>query len=155
MKQSLGFPVGGAVDELFCSWYFTWLVSKREGKPISGKLLDILTEYVELKEILEEVIDSYWFPKIFMRSVYTEVSPCLKAGNIRVKMSSLLPVTGYLGDILEDLGHPLTESLKAIVFLLKLSPKDFFASSSGQPQKLVSAVKEMRSIATQPSSRKN
>ena len=94
MKQSLGFPVGGAVDELFCSWYFTWLVSKREGKPISGKLLDILTEYVELKEILEEVIDSFWFPKIFMRSVYTEVSPCLKAGNIRVKMSSLLPVTG-------------------------------------------------------------
>ena len=64
-------------------------------------------------------------------------------------------ISGYLGDILEDLGHPLTESLKSIVFLLKLSPKEFLTSSSGQPQKLVSAVKEMRSIATQPTSRKN
>ena len=68
---------------------------------------------------------------------------------------SLYFILGYLGDILEDLGHPLTESLKSIVFLLKLSPKEFLTSSSGQPQKLVSAVKEMRSIATQPTSRKN
>jgi hypothetical protein len=55
---------------------------------------------------------------------------------------------GYLGDILEDLGHPLTESLKSVVFLLKLPAKDFAASSSGEPQKLVSAVKEMRSLST-------
>ena len=62
---------------------------------------------------------------------------------------------GYLGDILEDLGHPLTESLKSLVLLLKLSAKDFAASSAGEPQKLVSAVKEMRSLTSVAGARKN
>ena len=52
---------------------------------------------------------------------------------------------GYLGDILEDLGHPLTEGLQSIVYLLKLQPKDYWTSSNDHPQKLVSAISKMRS----------
>ena len=62
---------------------------------------------------------------------------------------------GYIGDILEDLGHPLTESLKSVVSLLKVPSKDFVSGSSGEPQKLVSAVKEMRSLSTTGGGRKN
>ena len=53
---------------------------------------------------------------------------------------------GYLGDILEDLGHPLTEELQTIVTLLKMPAKDFASASSHSPQKLVSQVKLMRCI---------
>ena len=53
---------------------------------------------------------------------------------------------GYLGDILEDLGHPLTDGLQSLVALLKLPPKDFTSSSSEYPPKLVSAVGAMRKI---------
>merc|ERR1712025_418612 len=51
---------------------------------------------------------------------------------------------GYLGDILEDLGHPLTENLSSLSRLLKLPIRDLHDSE--EPQKLVSAVKQMRSI---------
>jgi hypothetical protein len=34
-------------------------------------------------------------------------------------------VTGYLGDILEDLGHPLTGELSSATTLLKLPAKTF------------------------------
>jgi hypothetical protein len=54
---------------------------------------------------------------------------------------------GYIGDILEDLGHPLTDSLKSVVVLLKLPAKDFVAASSAEPQKLASIIKEMRSLS--------
>ena len=53
---------------------------------------------------------------------------------------------GYIGDILEDLGHPLTESLKSVVSVLKVPLKDFVSGSSGEPQKLVSIIREMRSL---------
>lgn len=53
---------------------------------------------------------------------------------------------GYLGDILEDLGHPLTEGLKSVSALLRLPPKEFGAASAQEPQKLVSAVRQMRNL---------
>ena len=55
-------------------------------------------------------------------------------------------ILGYLGDILEDLGHPLTESLQSIVHLLKLAPKDYISGSSEHPPKLASAINAMRKI---------
>jgi hypothetical protein len=56
-------------------------------------------------------------------------------------------LVGYLGDILEDLGHPLTEGLSNLSKLLRLPIKDFTASATSQePQKLVSTVKQMRNI---------
>jgi len=53
---------------------------------------------------------------------------------------------GYLGDILDDLGHSLTEGLNSIVFLLKLTPKDYWSSSTDHPQKLVSTIRKMRNL---------
>ena len=54
-------------------------------------------------------------------------------------------ISGYLGDILEDLGHPLTESLSSLSRLLKLPAKDFRGTTE-EPQKLVSAVKQIRQL---------
>ena len=52
---------------------------------------------------------------------------------------------GYLGDILEDLGHPLTEGLSSLSRLLRVSPKEL--RESKEPQRnLVSAIKQMRII---------
>lgn len=53
---------------------------------------------------------------------------------------------GYLGDILDDLGHSLTEGLISIVFLLKLTPKEYWTSSTEHPQKLVSTIRKMRNL---------
>ena len=55
-------------------------------------------------------------------------------------------ILGYLGDILEDLGHPLTDGLQSLVALLKLPSKEYASSSSEYPPKLVSAVGAMRKI---------
>ncbi len=38
---------------------------------------------------------------------------------------------GYLGDILEDLGHPLSDGLQAVLKLLRLPAKDFWVQSTG------------------------
>jgi len=51
---------------------------------------------------------------------------------------------GYIGDILEDLGHPLTDSLSSINRLLKLTPKEL--SSSEEPQKWIQVVTTMRNL---------
>ena len=54
---------------------------------------------------------------------------------------------GYLGDILEDLGHPLTENLSSLSRLLKLPAKDFNSTTTSQePQKLVTQIKTMRNL---------
>ena len=39
---------------------------------------------------------------------------------------------GYLGDILEDLGHPLSDGLAAVLKLLRLPAKDFWVQSTGK-----------------------
>jgi hypothetical protein len=52
----------------------------------------------------------------------------------------------YLGDILEDLGHPLSEGLKVILTLLRLPSGEFTVQSSALPQKLVSAVRQLRNL---------
>ena len=51
---------------------------------------------------------------------------------------------GYIGDILEDLGHPLTDSLASVNRLLRASPKDL--SSIEEPQKWIQTVKTMRGL---------
>jgi len=57
---------------------------------------------------------------------------------------------GYLGDILEDLGHPLTENLGCLSRLLRLPAKDFISTSLSNSeensQKLVTQVQKMRNI---------
>ena len=60
-------------------------------------------------------------------------------------MWSYILYVGYLGDILEDLGHPLTEGLSSLSRLLRVSPKEL--SDSKEPQRnLVSAIRQMRII---------
>ncbi len=41
---------------------------------------------------------------------------------------------GYLGDILEDLGHPLSDGIGAVLTLLRLPAKDFWVQSTGKQQ---------------------
>ena len=52
--------------------------------------------------------------------------------------------SGYIGDILEDLGHPLTDSLSSLNRLLKLNPKEL--SSSDEPQKWIQVVTSIRNL---------
>ena len=62
----------------------------------------------------------------------------------------ILFILGYLGDILEDLGHPLTENLGCLSRLLRLPAKDFISTSLSNSeensQKLVKQVQTMRNI---------
>eukprot|EP00095_Tigriopus_kingsejongensis_P003579 maker-scaffold140_size315649-snap-gene-2.23 protein:Tk03579 transcript:maker-scaffold140_size315649-snap-gene-2.23-mRNA-1 annotation:"conserved oligomeric golgi complex subunit 7" len=53
----------------------------------------------------------------------------------------------YLGDILEDLGHSLSEGLRNILTLLKLPAKDYWVASTGCPQKMVSTIRQMRNLS--------
>lgn len=55
-------------------------------------------------------------------------------------------LTAYLGDILEDLGHCLSDGLKNILTLLKLPAKDYWVASTGCPQKMVSTIRQMRNL---------
>ena len=64
------------------------------------------------------------------------------------KLTICLSITGYLGDILDDLGHSLTDGLMSIVFLLKLNPSEYWSRSTEHPQKLVSAIRRMRNLTT-------
>ena len=64
------------------------------------------------------------------------------------KLTNCLSITGYLGDILDDLGHSLTDGLMSIVFLLKLNPSEYWSRSTEHPQKLVSAIRRMRNLTT-------
>jgi len=57
---------------------------------------------------------------------------------------------GYLGDVLDDLCHPLTSDLTSLVTLLKLPVDKYREESAGQPSRLVSAVRNLRGL-DQPS----
>ncbi len=61
-------------------------------------------------------------------------------------MLNLFFKTDYLGDILEDLGHPLSDNLQSVLMLLKLPAKDFWVQSTGCPQKLVTTIRQMRNL---------
>ena len=52
----------------------------------------------------------------------------------------------YLGDILEDLGHPLSDGLASVLELLRLSPSEYWTKSVGMPQKLVSDIRKIRNL---------
>lgn len=53
---------------------------------------------------------------------------------------------GYLGNVLEDLGYGLTETLQQVSTLLRLSPEAYQTQSAGCSAKLVAAVRQMRNI---------
>lgn len=53
---------------------------------------------------------------------------------------------GYLGNVLEDLGFGLTETLQQVSTLLRLSPETYQTQSAGCSAKLVAAVRQMRNI---------
>lgn len=55
---------------------------------------------------------------------------------------------GYLGNVLEDLGFGLTDTLSQIAFLLKLPAESYQTQSSGRSAKLVSLVRQMRNITS-------
>lgn len=55
---------------------------------------------------------------------------------------------GYLGNVLEDLGFGLTETLQQVGTLLRLSPDVYQTQSSGCSAKLVTAVRQMRNITS-------
>ena len=56
---------------------------------------------------------------------------------------------GYLGDVLDDLCHPLTSDLTSLVTLLKLPTDKYREDSAGQPSRLVSAVRNLRGLDQQ------
>ena len=66
---------------------------------------------------------------------------------IIVQILIIIIISGYLGDILEDLGHPLTDGLRSLVCLLRLPSKEYLSASTEHPQKLVSAISAMRKIS--------
>lgn len=53
---------------------------------------------------------------------------------------------GYLGDILDDLGHPLSPELSNMATLLKLPASTFREASVGFPSKLVQTIRTIRGI---------
>ena len=90
------------------------------------------------------------FDKIQFKN-YKEVNPpCLMP--IRVNGTLIhvdFQILGYLGDILEDLGHPLTDNLGCLSRLLRLPIKDVMSSSASEErdfQKIFTQVQKMRNI---------
>ncbi|KAK9508413.1 hypothetical protein O3M35_005979 [Rhynocoris fuscipes] len=55
---------------------------------------------------------------------------------------------GYLGNVLEDLGFGLTDTLSQIAFLLKIPAESYHIQSAGRSAKLVSMVRQMRNITS-------
>uniref|UniRef100_A0A1B6JSV6 Conserved oligomeric Golgi complex subunit 7 n=2 Tax=Homalodisca liturata TaxID=320908 RepID=A0A1B6JSV6_9HEMI len=55
---------------------------------------------------------------------------------------------GYLGNVLEDLGFGLTDSLRQIATLLQLPADNYQSQSTGCSAKLVAAVRQMRNITS-------
>ncbi|KAL7290045.1 hypothetical protein TKK_0015774 [Trichogramma kaykai] len=54
----------------------------------------------------------------------------------------------YLGNVLEELGHSLSENLQQMAILLRLSPDAYQAGSSGCNPRVVAAVRQMRNITS-------
>lgn len=55
----------------------------------------------------------------------------------------------YLGNVLEDLGYNLSEKLKNISMLMKLTPGEYSSQSMGCSPQLVAAVRQMRNIISE------
>uniref|UniRef100_A0A0A9Z8G4 Conserved oligomeric Golgi complex subunit 7 n=1 Tax=Lygus hesperus TaxID=30085 RepID=A0A0A9Z8G4_LYGHE len=55
---------------------------------------------------------------------------------------------GYLGNVLEDLGFSLTDTISQIATLLKLPPDTYHVQSAGCSAKLVAMVRQMRNITS-------
>lgn len=54
----------------------------------------------------------------------------------------------YLGNVLEELGLPLSENLQHMSLLLRLSPEEYQSGSSGCNARVVAAVRQMRNITS-------
>ena len=73
-------------------------------------------------------------------------TPVLQNGTL---IKADFQILGYLGDILEDLGHPLTDNLGCLSRLLRLPIKDVMSSSASEErdfQKIFAQVQKMRNI---------
>jgi hypothetical protein len=53
---------------------------------------------------------------------------------------------GYLGDILDDLGHPLSTDLSSASALLRIPLAGFREESNGYPSKIIQIIKSIRGI---------
>jgi len=51
---------------------------------------------------------------------------------------------GYLGDILDDLGHPLTSELSSTAVLLRLTRDKWVSEVEGHPQKVINMVAKLK-----------
>lgn len=60
----------------------------------------------------------------------------------------IFSLSAYLGNVLEDLGQTLPETLAQMVVLLKLPSDAYQAGSAGCSPRLVAAIREMRNIAS-------
>lgn len=55
-------------------------------------------------------------------------------------------IIDYLGNVLEELGLSLSETLQHMSLLLRLPPDDYQNGSSGCNPRIVAAVRQMRNI---------
>ena len=53
----------------------------------------------------------------------------------------------YLGDILDDLGHPLTGDLTSTAVLLRVQPESWNVECSGHNPKVVAMVHQLRGLS--------
>ena len=108
-------------------------------------------------EILEKILLFFWEIWRHQKDIlginwrlgltYAMVTP------LHYKMERLIKadfqILGYLGDILEDLGHPLTDNLGCLSRLLRLPVKDAMSSTASEErdfQKIFAQVQKMRNI---------
>lgn len=60
----------------------------------------------------------------------------------------LLHFSGYLGNVLDDLGLSLSDSLKQLAVLLKIPADQYQTRSAGCSARYVAAVRQMRNITS-------
>jgi hypothetical protein len=58
----------------------------------------------------------------------------------------MYPITDYLCNVLDDLGLHASDTMKNLATLMKANPENYSEAMEKMPQRLVSAVAEMRHI---------
>ena len=78
----------------------------------------------------------------FIFSIVISSIPSLNTGSAK----QLAVDISYLGDILDDLGHPVSSELSSTGCLLRLAPSSWAQESQGHPAKVVSIVRKLRRL---------
>ena len=110
-------------------------MGKNPGKNFAGFLGDLKTPKGRFRNQLT-----------FRYYLCNGYAPALHNGTL---IKADFQILGYLGDILEDLGHPLTDNLGCLSRLLRLPIKDVMSSSDSEErdfQKIFAQVQKMRNI---------